>query len=280
MRKGDKVLQVSSGFFSTRFEHTYVQYGMELHSVGAAKPGLHPENALVEKRLKDAKASGKPFRVLSISEVDTSTAVLADLKALCDITRAVSPLIVVDAVCSAGGEELRMDEWGIDFVMTGSQKAFGVPPGLCILIASERVMAQMPGVHEIPNYFVNLQLAANNEELRGKAVFVLRHARCATDWRPPLGPRANACHPRRHGGLFQGTLLHENAHSHRVGQDGVDASHRQHTHCLQPPLHSPLPEGQGSGGRDTSDEEARVDHRRGVASGVRKRILPLRSGTR
>ena len=54
---------------------------------------------------------------------------LADLKALCDITRAVSPetLIVVDAVCSAAGEELRMDEWGIDFVMTGSQKAFGVP---------------------------------------------------------------------------------------------------------------------------------------------------------
>ena len=159
MRKGDKVLQVNSGFFSTRFEHTYVQYGMELHSVGAAKPGLRPENALVERRLKDAKASGKPFRVLSISGVDTSTAVLADLKALCDITRAVSPetLIVVDAVCSAAGEELRMDEWGIDFVMTGSQKAFGVPPGLCILIASERVMAQMPGVNEIPNYFVNLQ---------------------------------------------------------------------------------------------------------------------------
>ena len=37
-----------------------------------------------------------------------------------------------------------MDEWGIDFVLTGSQKAFGVPPGLCILMASERVMAQVP----------------------------------------------------------------------------------------------------------------------------------------
>jgi len=159
MKKGDKVLQVNSGFFSTRFEHTYTQYGMELHSVGAAKAGVRPDNGAIEKALKDAKAAGKPFKVLSISGVDTSTAVLADLKALCDIARATSPetYIVVDAVCSAAGEELRMDDWGIDFVMTGSQKAFGVPPGLCILIASERVMAEMPPVDQIPNYFVNLQ---------------------------------------------------------------------------------------------------------------------------
>jgi len=159
MKKGDKVLQVNSGFFSTRFEHTYTQYGMDLLSIGAAKPGVRPDNGAIEKALKDAKASGKPFRVLSISGVDTSTAVLADLKALCDISKAVSPetLIIVDAVCSAAGEELRMDEWGVDFVMTGSQKAFGVPPGLCILICSERVMAQMPPVGAIPNYFVNLQ---------------------------------------------------------------------------------------------------------------------------
>ena len=159
MKKGDKVLQVNSGFFSTRFEHTYSQYGMDLHSIGAAKAGVRPENGAIEKALKDAKASGKPFRVLSISGVDTSTAVLADLKALCDISRATSPetLIIVDAVCSAAGEELRMDDWGIDFVLTGSQKAFGVPPGLCILIASERVMAQLPPVEAIPNYFVNLQ---------------------------------------------------------------------------------------------------------------------------
>lgn len=176
MKRGDKVLQVNSGFFSTRFEHTYSQYGMELHSVKAAKAGVRPDNNAVEKALKDAKAGGAPFRVLSISGVDTSTAVLADLKALCEISRATSPetLIVVDAVCSAAGEELRMDDWGIDFVLTGSQKAFGVPPGLCILIASERVMSQMPPVDAIPNYFVNLQRwlpIMNNYEARQPSYF-------------------------------------------------------------------------------------------------------------
>jgi len=101
MKKGDKVLQVNSGFFSTRFEHTYTQYGMELHSVGAAKAGVRPDNGAIEKALKDAKAAGKPFKVLSISGVDTSTAVLADLKALCDIARATLPrLILLSMPCA------------------------------------------------------------------------------------------------------------------------------------------------------------------------------------
>jgi alanine-glyoxylate transaminase/serine-glyoxylate transaminase/serine-pyruvate transaminase len=91
MVKGDKVLQVNSGFFSSRFEHTYAQYGMQVTSVGSPQVGTRPDNLEVERTLREAKAAGKPFKVLSISGVDTSTAVLADLKNLCDISRATSP---------------------------------------------------------------------------------------------------------------------------------------------------------------------------------------------
>jgi len=159
MKKGDKVLLVNSGFFSTRFGHTFDQYGMEVTQVSGSVPGTRPSNAEVEAKLKEAASAGKPYKVISITGVDTSTGVLADLKNLCDISRAVSPdtLIIVDGVCSAAGEELRMDAWGIDFVLTGSQKAIGVPPGLCILCVSQRAMAQLPPMEQIPNYFGNLQ---------------------------------------------------------------------------------------------------------------------------
>lgn len=158
MKKGDKVLLVNSGFFSTRFGHTFEQYGMDLTQVSGEVAGMRPSNDEVEKKLKEAVSAGKPYKVISITGVDTSTAVLADLKKLCDISRATSPdtLIIVDGVCSAAGEELRMDAWGIDLVLTGSQKAIGVPPGLCIMVVSQRAMAQIPPMQEIPNYFANL----------------------------------------------------------------------------------------------------------------------------
>lgn len=47
---------------------------------------------------------------------------------------------MVDGVCSVASEEIRMDEWGIDVVLTASQKGLGTPPGLSILLASQRAM--------------------------------------------------------------------------------------------------------------------------------------------
>ncbi len=155
---GEKALVVGTGHFSDRFEECLVQFGVNVTKVDAPTPGARASNEQIEKTLKDAKANGKPFQVITITGVDTSTAVLADLQNICNIVKAVSPdtLIVVDAVCSAAGEELRMDEWGIDFVLTGSQKAFGVPPGLCIMIASQKAMARMPSKEKVRNYFANL----------------------------------------------------------------------------------------------------------------------------
>jgi len=159
LQKGDRVLQVNSGFFSTRFEDAYKQYGMQVTSVAPKVVGARPLNEEVERELKTAKNSSRPYKLISITGVDTSTGVLADLRALCHIARIASPdtLIVVDAVCSAAGEELRMDEWGIDFVLTGSQKAIGVPPGLCVMICSQRALARIPDKSAIPNYFANLR---------------------------------------------------------------------------------------------------------------------------
>jgi alanine-glyoxylate transaminase / serine-glyoxylate transaminase / serine-pyruvate transaminase len=91
--------------------------------------------------------STKPFKVITITHVDTSTGVLSDVKGISEVVKKKSPdtLIIVDGVCSVGCEEIRFDEWGIDVVLTASQKALGVPPGLSILIASERAIVSFSG---------------------------------------------------------------------------------------------------------------------------------------
>ena len=80
------------------------------------------------------------FKLMTITHVDTSTGVLADVPGLAALARRYDTLCVVDGVCSVGGEELRMTEWGVDLALTASQKAVGVPPGLALLVAGPRAL--------------------------------------------------------------------------------------------------------------------------------------------
>ena len=84
--------------------------------------------------------SSKQFKVLTITHVDTSTGVLVDPKPIAELARKYNVLCILDGVCSVAGEEIKQEEWGIDVVLTGSQKAIGVPPGLALLVASQKAM--------------------------------------------------------------------------------------------------------------------------------------------
>ena len=78
-----------------------------------------------------------------MTHVDTSTAVAAPLQQVAAVLRAANPNIIIcaDSVAGLGGETLRMTDWDLDYVMTGSQKAIGVPAGLCISVARPRALA-------------------------------------------------------------------------------------------------------------------------------------------
>ncbi|KAJ2985821.1 hypothetical protein NUW54_g10020 [Trametes sanguinea] len=84
----------------------------------------------------------KQYKLVAFSHVDTSTGVLSDAKAIAEVVRRVSPntLVALDGVCSVASEEIQMDAWGIDVVLTASQKGLGVPPGLSIVVASQKAM--------------------------------------------------------------------------------------------------------------------------------------------
>jgi aspartate aminotransferase-like enzyme len=87
---------------------------------------------------------------------ETSTGVLNPLKALCDVVKRLVPeaLILVDTVTSLGATDFKMDAWGVDVAVSGSQKGFMLPPGLAFLVASERAMAKHKQVSR-PGFYFN-----------------------------------------------------------------------------------------------------------------------------
>src|SRR5512135_544383 len=131
---GDKALVVNTGYFSDRMAAILERYGAQVTHVKAPVGG-RPSSEEVEAALKRDH-----FKVMSITHVDTSTAVIADVKALAKLAQQYGALSLVDGVCSVAGEELRMSEWGVDVVLTASQKAISVPPGLALVVASPRAI--------------------------------------------------------------------------------------------------------------------------------------------
>ena len=131
---GDKALVVNTGYFSERFAALLARYGAQVAQVNAPVGG-RPTLADVQAALEREK-----YKLVTITHVDTSTAVIADVAGIAALARAHGALVVVDGVCSVAGEELRMDEWGVDVALTASQKAIGVPPGLALLVAGPRAM--------------------------------------------------------------------------------------------------------------------------------------------
>jgi alanine-glyoxylate transaminase/serine-glyoxylate transaminase/serine-pyruvate transaminase len=148
---GDKALVVNTGYFGDRMAAILERYGATVSQVHAPAIGDAPALEEVESVLKE-----DGYKVMTLTHVDTSTAVAADVKGLAALGRQYGTLVVVDGVCSVAGEEMRQEEWGIDLALTASQKAIGVPPGLALVLAGPRAM---DAFHErkapVGNYYVD-----------------------------------------------------------------------------------------------------------------------------
>ena len=132
---GDKALVVNTGVFGDRFAEILERHGAVVKHVSAPGLGDVPPISEIKARLGEGG-----YRMMTITHVDTSTGVVADVERLAALGREHDVLVAVDGVCSVAGEELRQEEWGVDVVITGSQKAIGVPPGLALVVAGSRAM--------------------------------------------------------------------------------------------------------------------------------------------
>lgn len=131
---GDKVLVISTGYFGDRYANILERYGADV-TVLTADFGKTVPIETIDKTLQDGK-----FKILTFTHVDTSTGILVDPKPLGLLGKKHRVLTILDGVCSVAGETIQQDKWNIDVVLTASQKAIGVPPGLALLMVSENAM--------------------------------------------------------------------------------------------------------------------------------------------
>jgi len=111
-------------------------------------------SANTAEQLRDALESGGPYDAVTAVHSETSTGALNDIEALgAVVADHPDTLLLVDSVTGIGGAEMRPDDWGVDFVLTGSQKALAVPPGLAFGVASEAMIERAETVEGRGMYF-------------------------------------------------------------------------------------------------------------------------------
>jgi aspartate aminotransferase-like enzyme len=125
------VLSLVNGAFSERFAHIAEMCGRTVDRYEEPWGEVHSL-----ERLESAIAQ-KNYRAITVCHSETSTGALNNVRAISDLAHSKGVLCLVDSVSGAGGAELRFDEWKLDYVLTGSQKAIALPPGLAFAVASD-----------------------------------------------------------------------------------------------------------------------------------------------
>ena len=145
---GERVLIGTAGKFGERWVQLAKAYGIEAVVVEA--PYGHPVPiAEMKKHLE----TGGPFRAVFIQATESSTGVRNDVETLGKIVAALPECcFVVDAITGLGTTDLRPDEWGIDIMIGGSQKATMIPPGLAFASISEKASLVMEK-SKLPRYY-------------------------------------------------------------------------------------------------------------------------------
>jgi serine---pyruvate transaminase len=135
VRPGDKVLTCAAGKFGERWIQLGEAYGGDLVRY---EPGwgerLDP--AEIDRLLGSNPEIKVAFATLS----ETSTGIVHDVQAIAEVAKRHDAILAVDAVSGLGATELRQDEWGVDVVVAGSQKALMCPPGLAFASVSPRAL--------------------------------------------------------------------------------------------------------------------------------------------
>ena len=154
---GEKLLVISHGYFGDRFTPLAKAFGIQVDTI-QAEWGHHVDVAAVEKKLAEGQ-----YKAATVTHVDTSTGVMANLEELVPVVKKSGALFILDGVCaSAAIEEDMQKEYGnpeyrIDVVLTGSQKAIGVPPGLAIVAFGPKALAAREAREGVLGYYADIQ---------------------------------------------------------------------------------------------------------------------------
>src|SRR5438309_10056550 len=131
---GDKALYVNGGKFGERWGKLCKTFG-----VNGIEIKVEGGEAVDPQAVADALKKDPAIKAVAVQASETSTGVAHDTRALAEIVRGrENTILVVDAITALGVFDLKTDEWGIDVLIAGSQKALMLPPGLAFLSVSDK----------------------------------------------------------------------------------------------------------------------------------------------
>lgn len=147
LRRDDRVLNLVNGKFSERMH--------ELSRVFASPTALEFEwGKAVDPDGVAAAMDRADYRAVTVAHNETSTGLTNPLPDIARVVRDRGALLIVDGITSVGGIDVRMDEWGVDVLVTGSQKCIAAPAGLAAVAVSDRAYARL---HDASTYYTNLK---------------------------------------------------------------------------------------------------------------------------
>ncbi len=130
-----KVLSLVNGAFSDRFHKIALACGLEVDVVEVAWGAIHTPERLAEA------LKGGGYDAVTVAHSETSTGALNPIAELAAVTHAAGDVVLlVDSVSGVAGVPVESDAWALDFVLTGSQKAFALPPGLAFGVAQPNIL--------------------------------------------------------------------------------------------------------------------------------------------
>lgn len=150
---GDAVLVVENGQFGERFA-----------SIAATLPVTVERMIVPWGEAPDAneiagRINAKAFRAVVVVHNESATGVVADLAAIGAALRGSDTLLVVNSVSGVGGVEMRMDAWGVDVLVTASQKSLMCPPGLAVAAVNGKAMRVIAAAHGVPRFLLDFRRA-------------------------------------------------------------------------------------------------------------------------
>ena len=149
---GDKVLAITIGAFGDRFAKIATVYGADV-----TKLAFEWGKAADVAKVREALQAGGPWKAVLMTQNETSTAVTNPIKDLAAAVKELAPdaLIIVDAISGLGAVPFETDAWGLDVVVSGSQKAWMVAPGLSFVAVSPRAW-EAAAVAKMPKFYFDL----------------------------------------------------------------------------------------------------------------------------
>lgn len=149
---GTKAIVVAGGKFGERWQDIYDQYGVEQIKINVAWG-----TAVTAAQIEEALKANPDASVVALCHSETSTATACDIKAIASVVSKSNALLVVDGITAVGAMEVEMDAWGIDCLVTGSQKAMMLPPGLGYVGLGARALARLKETKAGPFYNLDLR---------------------------------------------------------------------------------------------------------------------------